>query len=293
MKYLLISMAMFLTGCVSNNNTDLPAINQANTSSVNKSVEVTTLSETAKSKLKESLERNFDKDPIDESKVASLLRIKAISIDAYSWGIQEGVYYRTEVIQKLLEKHSNIVHKLISLGKFIVDGKMLMPTVVEVERIHVINSDASSTDINMSYTLDKKPRIVSQVPTWRDYLKRSVSVPEKPLNHALPKNKEEQVAWDKEFRRGWSGGIKQADTIYGNDLARMHSDIGGLYLYRNLLAQNIVSLPIISNVKTGVVLLDSGKTIYLNNVEHNIEMGSIFNDVNDWEPVFYQGDAHE
>ena len=86
---------------------------------------------------------------------------------------------------------------------------------------------------------------------------------------------------------------KQANLIYENDLTRMHADIAGLYRYRYLLSQNIVRLPVISNERKGVVLLDSGKTIYLNNVEHSIEMNSIFNDVNEWKPVFYQGDAHE
>jgi defect-in-organelle-trafficking protein DotC len=251
------------------------------------------LSERAQLKLDSSLEKSFEKDDDDEDEVAALMRLKAISIDAYSWGIQEGVYYRTGVIQGLLEKHSSVIHKLISLGKFVVDGTMLMPTVIEAERIYVKNSDVSATEINMSYTLDKPAKIVSQVPTWRDYLKRKVDIPEKPLEHALPRNIAEQTAWKNEFKRGFKSGIRQANTIYDNDLARMHSYIAGLYGYRYLLSQNIVLLPVISKVRTGVVLLDSGKTIYLNNVEHSIEMSSIFNNVNDWKPVFYQGDAHE
>jgi defect-in-organelle-trafficking protein DotC len=251
------------------------------------------LSPEAANKLDSSLEINYDKDTPDPDDIAAEMRIKAISIDAYSWGIQEGVYYRTGVIQGLLEQNTNVIHKLISLGKFVVDGKMLMPTVIEAERIYVKNSDISSTEINMSYSLDKKPRIVSQVPTWRDYLKRTVDAPEEPLKHALPRNKSEKIAWDKEFKRGWKSGVKQANTIYNNDLARMHSDIAGLYRYRYLLSQNIVVLPVITNVKTGVIVLDSGNTIYLNNVEHVIEMETMFSDVNVWKPVFYQGDAHE
>jgi defect-in-organelle-trafficking protein DotC len=290
MKLIILVLSASLTGCMSTDNSNIQ-IPEANTNSVLKLERASTpLSIEANSKLAESMNRNFEKDTPDEEETASLMRIKAISIDAYSWGIQEGVYYRTGVIQGLLEKYSSIIHKLISLGKFVVDGKMLMPTVIETERIYVKNSDVSSTEINMAYTLDKMPKIVSQVPT---HLTRSVSIPEKPLGHALPKNKDEQIAWDAEFRRGWSSGISQADAIYNNDISRMHSDIAGLYRYRYLLAQNIVLLPVISNVKTGVVVLDSGKTIYLNNVEHNIEMNSIYNDVNDWKPVFNQGDAHE
>lgn len=293
MKFITVCISLLLVGCVSTDNSNLREMNIPSNLTANSTVDTVVLPDSAKKKLQASLTRNHNKNAEDADKIAARMRIKAISIDAYSWGLQEGMYFRTTVIQNLLEKHSGLIHKMISLGKFIVDGKMLMPTVIESKRLYVKNSDVSSTEINMAYTLDKMPRIVSQVPTWRDYLKRSVSLPESPLEHALPKNKEEQLAWDMEFRRGWSGGTKQADLIYSNDLSRMHSDIAGLYRYRYLLSQNIVLLPTISNEKTGVVILDSGKTIYLNNVEHSIEMDSIFNNVNEWKPVFYQGDAHE
>ncbi|MFT5851564.1 MAG: defect-in-organelle-trafficking protein DotC [Colwellia sp.] len=295
MKLIIGLLLLFLVGCSSTNKSvdGLPEMYNGSKLTERAKDVGSPLSLEAANKLDSSLEINYDKDTPDPDDIAAEMRIKAISIDAYSWGIQEGVYYRTGVIQGLLEQNTNVIHKLISLGKFVVDGKMLMPTVIEAERIYVKNSDISSTEINMSYSLDKKPRIVSQVPTWRDYLKRTVDAPEEPLKHALPRNKSEKIAWDKEFKRGWKSGVKQANTIYNNDLARMHSDIAGLYRYRYLLSQNIVVLPVITNVKTGVIVLDSGNTIYLNNVEHVIEMETMFSDVNVWKPVFYQGDAHE
>lgn len=295
MKLSVVMFSLVLTGCLStpDSNNGLPVIYTDNDSATYASTGETALSAEAKERLDASLIANFDKDTEDPDDIKAAIRIKAISIDAYSWGIQEGVYYRTNVIQGLLEKHSSVINKLISLGKFVVDGKMLMPTVIETEGIYVKNSDVSSTEMDASYSLDEPARIISQVPTWRDYLKRTVSLPEPPLQHALPKNENEQIAWTKEYKRGWASGIKQANTIYNNDLARMHFNIAGLYRYRYQLAQNIVLLPVISKEKTGVVLLDSGKTIYLNNVEHVIEKKSTFNDVKNWNPVFYQGDAHE
>ena len=290
MKFIMIILTSILTGCVSTS-TPMPPVEIAQNPKNKEDAVI--LPGAANAKLQKSLVHNYNKGSKNSDEIAADFRINAISIDAYSWGIQEGVYYRTSVIQGLLEKYSNVVHKMISLGKFIVDGKMLMPTVIETEGIYVRNSDVSSTEISMSYTLDKPARIVSQVPTWRDYLKRTVPEPEYPIDQSLPKTQNEQIAWNKEFKRGFQSGIKQANSIYEKDLARMHADIAGLYRYRYLLSQNIVLLPVISNERTGVVLLDSGKTIYLNNVEHSIEMNSIFNDINEWKPVFNQGDAHE
>ena len=184
---------LIFVGCASTSSTTSPAEIAQNSK---KNEDAVILPAAANAKLQKSLVHNYNKSSQDSDEIAADFRIKAITIDAYSWGVQEGVYYRTSVIQDLLEKYSSVVHRMISLGKFIVDGKMLMPTVIEAERIYVRNSDVSSTEISMSYTLDKPARIVSQVPTWRDYLKRSVPEPEYPIEQSFPKTKIEQAAWE-------------------------------------------------------------------------------------------------
>jgi len=233
-----------------------------------------------------------DTKPSDEED-ARELRNKVVGIEAYSWGIQEGTYFRIVEIQRLLEDNSFTMNKTVSVGKFLVDGKMLMPTVLEASRIYIKNHDREAQSVNMSYTLDKAPRIVAQPPTWRDYLKRSVKKPEKPLRAAHPKNDEEVLVWDREFKRGWLRGIVQAGTIYTADLIKMRNEIAGFYRFRFLLAQNIVTLPRMSKDKVSVMLLDSGKTINLHNVKYSITLDSTFNKVGDWKPVFSQGAAHE
>jgi len=243
--------------------------------------------------LNESHKLNHDKTKKSDEESSRQMRNKVVGIEAYSWGIQEGTYFRIHEIQSLLEQNSFTLNKTVSTGKFLVDGQMLMPTVLEAERIYIKNHDREAQSVNMSYTIDKPPRIVAQPPSWRDYLKRSISKPERPIRAAHPKNNEEILVWDREFKRGFSRGIEQANTIYSADLIKMRNEITGFYRFRFLLAQNIVTLPKMSKDKVSVMLLDSGKTINLNNVKYSITLDSTFNKVNEWKPVFSQGAAHE
>lgn len=224
---------------------------------------------------------------------ADAMRLRAVSVEAFAWGIQEGAYYRNNQIQALLIEKSFVINKAVSLSKFIIDGKMLMPTVLEAERIYVKNNDREARSVNMSYTLDKSPRIVSQAPTWRDYLVRTMPKPRQPIANAYPRNTVEQTVWQREFHRGWLTGVEQANSIYQSDLNKMRKDVTGLYRFRNLLAQNIVTLPKLIKNKSSVMILDSGKTINLNDVKYTIQLDSKFNKVTEWKPVFNKGSAHE
>lgn len=252
--------------------------------------------ETLPSEATSLLEESLDGLPASEESAeaeADAMRLKAVSVEAFSWGIQEGAYYRNNEIQSLLNENSFILNKSVTLSKFLIDGKMLMPTVLEAERIYVKNNDREARSVNMSYTLDKSPRIVSQAPTWRDYLVRVMDKPRLPIANAYPRNNAERSIWEKEFKRGWLKGEKQADSIFSSDLNKMLKDVTGLYRFRNLLAQNIVSLPKLIKNKSSVMLLDSGKTINLNDVKYRIQVDARFNKVTEWKPVFNKGSAHE
>ena len=143
-----------------------------------------------------------------EDEKAIELRYKAISTEAYSWGVQLGAHYRMQEIQKILESESFKLNKVFNFSKFIVDGQMLMPTAIEAERIYVKNGNKEARSVNTSYTLDSPPRIVSQVPTWRNYLVRTIEYPDAPIKQAHPKKIAMKVeVWDYEFKRGFEKGI--------------------------------------------------------------------------------------
>lgn len=236
---------------------------------------------------------NHRSDKPSEDAEAKGMRFKAIAIESFSWGVQEGAYYRTAQIQSLLDDNSFTLNKVASFSKFIIDGDILMPTILAAEQIYVKTSDRETRTVNTSYTFDKSPRFVSQPPTWRDYLKRTMPNPKRPINQAHPRTGQEIDVWDIEFKKGWLQGVSQAESIYSSDLNRLFSYLAGLYRFRFLLAQNIVTLPTIGKDKKGLMLLDSGKTINLNDVKYTITLDPTFRAITDWQPVFNRGAAHE
>lgn len=221
----------------------------------------------------------------EQAKVAEL-RLDALRVSAFSWGTQEGMYWRYQIIQRQLEKNSLRLHMIADFNRFLVDGKMLMPVISKSERMFEQNSDSNVRTVSVSYTLEKPARLVSQPPTWRDYLIRAVDPPVKPHDALFPRTKVEQVVWADALDRGWESGVEQANEIFDIDLRRMHADLDGMYRFRTLFAQNIVTLPVYKNSRYNVVKVEDGKTIHLNDVVYEITEQSEFSDSAKWEPFF-------
>lgn len=221
----------------------------------------------------------------EQAKVAEL-RLDALRVSAFSWGTQEGMYWRYQIIQKQLEKYSLRLHAIADFNRFLVDGKMLMPVVSKSERMFEQNSDSNVRTVSVSYTLEKPARLVSQPPTWRDYLIRTIDPPVKPHNVLFPRTEVEQVVWADALDRGWASGVEQANEIFDIDLRRMHAELDGMYRFRTLFAQNIVTLPVYKNSRYNVVKVEDGKTIHLNDIVYEITEQSEFSETEKWEPFF-------
>ncbi|MCH9665933.1 MAG: type IV secretion system DotC family protein [Gammaproteobacteria bacterium] len=218
------------------------------------------------------------------------LRMDALKVSAFRWGSQEGMYWRYQIILAMLEENSLELHTTADFNKFLVDGKMLLPVISKSERMFQQNNDTSVRTVSVSYTLEKPARLVPQAPTWRDYLIRAVDTPVKPHDALFPRTNVEKVVWADALSRGWQSGAEQADAIFDIDLRRMHADIDGMFRFRNLLAQNIVTLPIYKNSRYNVVKVEDGKTIHLNDIVYEITEQSEFSDTEKWEPYFKGGD---
>lgn len=217
------------------------------------------------------------------------LRLDALKVSAFRWGSQEGMYWRYQIILNMLEANSLELHTAADFNKFLVDGKMLVPVISKSERMFQQNNDSSVRTVSVAYTLEKPARLVPQAPTWRDYLIRAVDTPVKPHDALFPRTEIEKVVWADALNRGWRSGVEQADAIFDIDLRRMHADIDGMFRFRILFAQNIVTLPIYKNSRYNVVKVEDGKTIHLNDIVYEITDQSEFSDTKEWEPFFREG----
>ena len=96
------------------------------------------------------------------------------------------------------------------------------------------------------------PRFSTAPPNWQNYLLMNFQKPETPNTTLLPKNKEETRLWNQQIVKSWKFGVSQANHIFGSNLSRLRRDFGGMVLYRQLLAQHMVSPPYIAETNLGV-----------------------------------------
>lgn len=225
---------------------------------------------------------DYDKD----DKGVKQIRLQTLKQAAFSWGVQEGLHWRYGNVVESLDKQSLELHTVFSFNKFIVDGKMLLPSIIKAERIFEQTAEDQARTVNVSFTLDKPARLVPQTPTWRDYLIRAIDEPQKPHDVIFPRTAEESKVWIENLDRGWGEGVSQADDIFEIDLRRLQRDIEGMYRFRKLLAMGVVTMPKISSSKYSVVTLDNGRTINLNDVVYQISDQSDFTKTEKWEPFF-------
>lgn len=235
-------------------------------------------------RLTELRERTADirYDPAKEG--AGKARLAALSQAAFSWGSQEGLYWRYSAIQKQLTENALSLHTIFDFSKFIVDGKMLMPIIIEAERIYEQRSDDSARTVKISYTLDKPATIVPQPPTWQDYLIRQVDEPLEPHAAVFPRTSQERVVWNQQLTAGWNEGTQQADEIFEHDLRVLNKDVEGLYRFRKLYTMGVVTMPSIASSEYHVVTYDDGKTLNINDIVYEVQTPSEFADKEKWSP---------
>jgi len=228
-------------------------------------------------------------DGVNYSKKGSevqLIRINTIKKAAFSWGVQEGVYWRYNKIIEIMEQQSTDMATTFDFNKFLIDGKMLCPVIIESERMFEQSSDQTVRTVTHSFTLEKPARLVPRAPNWRDFLIRKVDEPVRPDSVIFPRNDEETLAWREALNKGWKQGIKQAEHIFELDLARLKKEIEGMFRFRKLLSQGVVTLPKIESSKYSILRLEDGKTINMNDVIYSITVPSGFTETDKWEPLF-------
>lgn len=223
----------------------------------------------------------------------SSLRYDAVGQQAYHWGLSEGLFYQHGVNQDTLVKNTTLLNRIADFSKFIVDGKLLLPTAMEAKRIYEQISSNEARTVNVSYTLHRPAQIVSSPPTWREYLFRTVEQPIKPDSVLLPRDKQEKSIFTHQFQAGWEAGTRQANMILDNDFRMLERDLNGHYVFRQLAVQNIVRLPSINKIDNNVVVSSDGRTINVDDVIYRISVPEGFENIGKWEPIFTSSTSSE
>lgn len=195
------------------------------------------------------------------------LRSKAMKEAANSYGARSGLIrgnWETREALKKVEAYYDVIYSFTSL--MLIDqrseetggdgrARLIRPPVV-VEASNAFNQIGP----RMIKERDKIYQIISNVafapapPNWRTYLYRDVgeSTPALPHHSLMPRSTEEKTRWDGWVNEGWQAGYAQAKAIRNADYNRLERDREGMIRYYELVAQNILSLPVVASKNDGV-----------------------------------------
>lgn len=185
------------------------------------------------------------------------LRMQALQDIALSTSAQSALAYRSKQINSVLCKNASTLSRIFNFHALILDHNVMPPVLSRGDGLLNLSDCTTIRLADRMYKIEKQACFVTAPPNWREYLYMNFSTPEKPNHSLLPKNRQEQEVWQEYIEKGWNNGIKQADSIFADNLARLKRDYNGMVLYRTLLAQNIVSPPYVAKTNLGITGNDS------------------------------------
>jgi defect-in-organelle-trafficking protein DotC len=207
-------------------------------------------------------------------------RINAIRNVAYSLGIQSAAKWRYEQIEKVLESKKQNLNRIYSFDLLLLGNNVLPPVIIESSGSFLVE-DKIAVKTDKSFKIIKEARIVSNPPSWRDYLLQEFEV--KPVDSILyPRTDEEIDVWESTVKKGWALGVRQADRVFSINLRKLTRDMRGMILFSFLSGQGLVSLP---QVATDTYAIRVGKTtLDLGQKSFKLVVPSHFQGEEKWKP---------
>lgn len=213
------------------------------------------------------------------------VRIKAIRQEALRVGAQSGLAHRYSMIMEYLDKKESQMNVAFSFSGLVKDGRLLVPGIVETPNQFAMDEEKGEGRlVRQSYTVESEARIVSVVPTWRDYLWQQYELPEMPHRTLLPRTEAEIDVWEKAVQDGWRAGVAQGDQVYQDRLASLAKDVEGRHLYTTLEAQGVFSPAAIRVVANRVTF--NGRTMNVGEVIYSIDHPANYTNAKGWKPIW-------
>ncbi len=133
------------------------------------------------------------------------------------------------------------------------------PVVSEAEMAMMMSEDGRvAHESNRIYRISREATLVSQPPSWRNYIVANWPDPKAPDDTVRPHNDAESRWWAQCVAEGWAKGWKQASEEYLSRLGRLQSDVEGMVRYRKLLSAGLVEKPRMAILQHAVATAEHG-----------------------------------
>lgn len=191
------------------------------------------------------------------------IRLESIKEAALGYGVRSGLARRSYEIVKILYENQELLDGVFNFNSLLLDRGVLPPVLSEAQNA-LKQPDSDTVRIaDAVYRIERQAAFVTAPPNWRDYLAREYRYKvDLPSSLLLPKNDGEKKIWQQFVTQGWDTGVRQANSIYENSLARLERDFKGMILYRSLLAKGMIDRPYVAESNMGVT--GDGNSINVN-----------------------------
>lgn len=165
---------------------------------------------------------------------------------AVSYAAQAGYQRRVWQVMRELERDSAKLSQSFDFNRVAYraprETGYLLPPVVSraTAAINVAETGQSAIAADEYYRIEIPGRLVSVVPTWRDYLIIPLEEATEPGDDFLPQNREERKVFDRFAEAGWRAGVEQADEALELNFARLKRDYLGMVEYRKMVQAGLV-----------------------------------------------------
>lgn len=221
----------------------------------------------------------------EEGAAGKGIRYKAIRQEALRVGAQTGLAYRYSIIMTYLKSVEPKLNVTYSFNGFVRDGRLLVPAIIESPNQFVMDQQTGEARvIRNAYTIEEEAKIISVVPTWRDYLWQEYAYPDMPHSSLLPRTDAEVVAWEQALDEGWKAGISQADSIFEDRKAQLEMAVAGRYLYTTLESKKMIN-PAALRVEANQVTFN-GRTMNVGENIFTIQSDASYTAAKSWKPVW-------
>ena len=211
--------------------------------------------------------------------------LEGLKNTAVSYGYQGGLYITMKgILERLDSKLSEM--PLVDFRSVVVyqDGFLLLPAKVTIQNGREIITETAARRTAYIPRIERQPKFISVMPTWKDYLQIKLTQPQINRNSVLPQNDVEQQIWREKIKEGWEKGIEQAYINYEKRLARLKDDLNGYITYHVLREHNIITAPSFSS--NYYALTGGGTSINIDDVMVEVEVNPSFVTNRDaWESI--------
>ena len=227
-------------------------------------------------------------DMLSDRILGENIHLTAIRDEGIRLGILYGKNERAAAINDMLTYSAGMLDTIFDFDRYLYDGRVLLPSVAIGENIFEQFEDNAQAEVGVSFTVIEEPALVSQTPTFRDYIYLPVGVAETAHSELAPSNPEEDEVWRESFRRGYVAGSQQADAVFSDGLYEMHQDIVGRATYLAMVELEMIEPVELSVEDNGITFV--GRTMNVGETIYSISGQPNFTTSADWRVAWSVGE---